>query len=105
MAPELLRREVIHGRLKLKNDNRMDPNKKKHQKDETLEGRYANIFEVGHNAVEFLIDFGQYHPGNCEKYFMRIITCPKYAKELLGILQWAIGAYESKYGLIDDETD
>jgi len=24
-----------------------------------LEGRYANYFQVGHNAVEFVLDFGQ----------------------------------------------
>lgn len=27
-----------------------------------LEGRYANTFKVGHNAFEFLVDFGQVDP-------------------------------------------
>lgn len=82
----------------------MDPDKKKHPKDRDLEGRYANTFEIGYNAVEFLIDFGQYHPENGERFFIRVITCPKYAKELLKVLQCAIDAYENKYGVIEDET-
>lgn len=40
-----------------------------------LEGRYANYFKVGHNAFEFVLDFGQFYPGS-EKAELctRIIT-------------------------------
>ena len=34
-----------------------------------LEGKYANYFKVGHNAFEFVLDFGQYYPANGEAQF------------------------------------
>ncbi len=52
------------------------------------EGRYANYFEVGYNAFEFLLDFGQCFPesDNCGPH-TRIITTPSYAKALLETLR------------------
>ena len=48
-----------------------------------LEGRYANYFKVGHNAVEFVLDFGQHYSENDEaELYTRIITGPCYAKKL-----------------------
>jgi len=32
------------------------------QETSKIEGRYANYFKVGHNAFEFVLDFGQYYP-------------------------------------------
>jgi hypothetical protein len=56
-----------------------------------LEGRYANYFKVGHNAFEFVFDFGQYYPEIDEaELYTRIITSPRYAKELLSTLQESI---------------
>ncbi len=47
-----------------------------------LEGQYDNYFKVGHNAYEFVIDFGQYYPENDQaELYTRIITSPCYAKE------------------------
>jgi hypothetical protein len=44
-----------------------------------LEGRYANYFKVGHNAFEFVFDFGQYYPEIDEaELYTRIITSPRY---------------------------
>ena len=67
------------------------------------EGRYANHFMVGHNALEFLIDFSQQYQG-CETAptHTRIVTNPVYAKRLLKTLQTAIDQYEQTYGFIPE---
>jgi len=66
-----------------------------------LEGRYANYFKVGHNAFEFVIDFGQYYPESEEaELFTRIITSPAYAKVLLETLMKSIKQYERIYEAI-----
>ena len=66
-----------------------------------LEGRYANYFKVGHNAFEFVLDFGQYYSENkgAEPY-IRIVTSPCYAKELLKTLRLSIAQYERNFGPI-----
>jgi hypothetical protein len=67
-----------------------------------LEGRYANYFKVGHNAVEFLLDFGQFYPGSAEVHFhTRIISIPVYAKALLQTLGESIAQYEQTFGAIE----
>jgi len=78
-------------------------------KSSPLEGRYANYFEVGHNAFEFIFDFGQYHPEN-EGACMhsRIVTGPVYAKLLAELLCDAVMRYETEHGEIqpaEDELD
>ena len=66
-----------------------------------VEGRYANLFHVGYNAAEFLLDFGQYFPADRgEQMHTRIITHPAYAKELLGVLAESIADYERCFGPI-----
>jgi hypothetical protein len=65
----------------------------------TLEGRYANYFEVGYNAFEFILDFGQLYAGGGEPYVhTRIITNPAYAKELLKTLRTSVDQHEQSYG-------
>ncbi len=69
------------------------------------EGRYANYFEVGHNAVEFLLDFGQLYTENGEaQLHTRIITGPTYAKAFLEVLREALDRYEKTFGCISDEN-
>ncbi|MGH7960198.1 MAG: DUF3467 domain-containing protein [Candidatus Binatia bacterium] len=64
-----------------------------------LEGRYANTFQVGYNAFEFVLDFGQVSPGNEEaRFYTRIITSPAYAKALLETLRESIARYEQAFG-------
>lgn len=71
-----------------------------------FEGRYANCFEVGHNAFEFLLDFGQLFPESEKAQFhTRIITSPVYAKALLEILRESIGRYEQTFGAIPQEDE
>jgi Protein of unknown function (DUF3467) len=71
---------------------------------EALEGKYANYFEIGHNAFEFLLDFGQrYSSGVPGRIHARIITGPSYAKELMKVLTQSIAQYEQTFGTIRDE--
>lgn len=66
-----------------------------------VEGRYANSFHVGHNAAEFVVEFGQYFPTDTtDQMHTRIITNPAYAKALLGVLAEAIAEYERTFGPI-----
>lgn len=74
--------------------------------DGRTEGQYANYFQVGHNAFEVLIDFGQaYSDGGQEHFHTRIITSPPYAKELLKILSEALKEYEGRYGELNPASD
>jgi hypothetical protein len=71
-----------------------------------LEGRYANYFEVGHNAFEFLLNFGQFYPESEKaQLHTRIITSPIYAKALLEMLREAIDRYELSFGAIPEEEN
>ena len=68
-----------------------------------MEGRYVNYFEIGHNAFEVLLDFGQFYEGEAEAtQHTRIVTSPVYAKRLSGLLQQAIRQYEASYGRVVD---
>jgi hypothetical protein len=81
----------------------MDPGKKSPPKKQMPEGRYANYFKVGHNAFEFVIDFGQYYPGTEEaELYTRIVTSPFYAKDLLRILSNSIKQHEKIFGPIHE---
>jgi hypothetical protein len=64
-----------------------------------LEGRYANYFQVGHNAFEFVLEFGQLYGGDAlPALHTRIITNPVYCQELLRILGDALDAYRRAFG-------
>lgn len=71
-----------------------------------LESRYANYFKVGHNAFEFVMEFGQFYDDgeDRETIHSRIVTSPTYAKHLLQTLSHAIGQYETDYGTIDEQV-
>ena len=65
------------------------------------EGRYANGFNVGYNAFEFIVDFSQHFAERHDSHVhSRIITSPPYAKLLLETLGESIGRYEQIYGAI-----
>jgi Protein of unknown function (DUF3467) len=71
-----------------------------------LEARYANYFEVGHNASEFIFDFGQYHPENdTARMHCRIVTGPLYAKLLGDLLCQALERFEEEHGVIASAQD
>ncbi len=67
-----------------------------------IEGRYANYFKVGHNSLEFILDFGQvYSDAPSEMvHHTRIITSPSYAGLLLEVLRDSIDKYEQTFGAI-----
>ena len=70
-----------------------------------LEGRYANYFEIGYNAFEFIFDFGQrYSEGGNAKTHMRIVTSPVYAKAFLETLRDSVSKYEQLFGAIEKEV-
>ena len=69
-----------------------------------IEGRYANYFQIGHNAFEFLLDFGQcYAESPRARFHTRIITSPMSAKSLLGVLRQSLERYEQTFGAIPRE--
>ena len=69
-----------------------------------LEAWYANYFKVGHNAVEFLLDFGQFYSESENAWLhTRIITSPIYAKALLELLRKSIDRYEQIFGAVRQE--
>jgi hypothetical protein len=64
---------------------------------------YANYFEVGHNAFEFLIDFGQFQPDSgVVSMHTRMVTGPVHAKLLTKLLTDAIARFEAEHGGIAD---
>ncbi|MCF6147079.1 MAG: DUF3467 domain-containing protein [Candidatus Kuenenia sp.] len=64
-----------------------------------LVGQYANAFKIGHNAFEFVIDFGQSCSKN-ETFHTRIVSSPYYANVLLKILRESVERYEQTFGAI-----
>jgi hypothetical protein len=71
-----------------------------------IEGKYANYFKIGHNAFEFIFDFGQiYSENDRAELNTRVITTPVYAKALLETLQDAITRYEKTIGKIGKDTN
>jgi len=73
-----------------------------------LEGRYANYFKVGHNAFEFVLDFGQFYSESKQLLLhTRVVTTPTYAQVLSATLLESLHRYEQSYGPIpraDDDT-
>lgn len=65
---------------------------------------YANQFEVGYNAFEFLFDFAQDYADSSGEpeasAHTRIVTAPAYAKVFLDLLDRSIVDYEAQFGAI-----
>jgi hypothetical protein len=70
-------------------------------RDVELVGKYSNYFQVGHNNVEFIIDFGQlYEASGQAGIHTRIVTSPVYVALLLNTLASAIAQHERMHGAI-----
>jgi hypothetical protein len=68
-----------------------------------LEGQYANYFRVGYNAVEFVLDFGQFYlDENRPRLHTRIVTSPVYAKALGETIRDSLSDYERAHGAIPE---
>jgi hypothetical protein len=63
-----------------------------------LEGRYANLFKVGFNDVEFVLEFGQEYEGGKPRIHTRVITSSAYVENLLKLLGDALESYRRGYG-------
>lgn len=63
---------------------------------------YANHFEVGFNAFEFLLDFGQDYGGapDSPERLARVVTAPAYAKVFSRLLARSVGDWEAAYGAL-----
>ena len=67
--------------------------------------RYVNYFEVSHNAVEFLLDFGQYQPEvEAAAMHSRMACGPTHAKLLVLLLGKAVQRFEAEHGVIAAPT-
>jgi uncharacterized protein DUF3467 len=65
------------------------------------EGRYSNYAEIGHNASEFVFDFGQvWFDGTPAGVYLRVITNPDTAQRLYELLNDALSQYRSAFGEI-----
>lgn len=65
------------------------------------EGRYSNYAEIGHNATEFVFDFGQvWFDGASAGVYVRVITNPDTAVRLYDLLDESLSQYRSRYGEI-----
>jgi hypothetical protein len=68
------------------------------QESNPLEGKYVNYFKVGHNAFEFVLDFGQSYVENSEpQIHTRIVTSPAYAQAFLETLRESLEQYQRHF--------
>lgn len=66
-----------------------------------VEAKYTNYFNVGHNAHEFVLDFGQFYSEQEHAHLhTRLVVGPTYARELATLLQEALQAHEEAHGPI-----
>jgi hypothetical protein len=84
------------------NRGHMDSEESKHRQSTkgvaAKEGRYANFFQVGHNAFEFLLEFGQQDRG----IHTRIYVSPQYARVLSDLLIETLRQHEREFGVKPD---
>ena len=67
-------------------------------------GVYANCLNIGFNAYEFVLDFGQSYPENRGPVICaRIMASPAYAKAFAHVLTEAVEGYERSEGPIPED--
>jgi hypothetical protein len=68
-----------------------------------IEVRYSNRLEIGQNAFEFVLAFGQlYEQEDRALIHTKIVTSPYYAKRFAELLQQSIQRHEQALGPIPD---
>ena len=68
-----------------------------------LEGSHAEDSKILHNALEFMIHFGQYYPDiDRAELHIRIITSPCYTKNFLETLRVSITQYDREIGIFKE---
>ena len=69
-----------------------------------VEARYSNHLEIGQNAFEFILEFGQLHDEQVSVLIhSRIITSPFYAKRFSELLLECVRRHEQTVAPIPDE--
>lgn len=61
------------------------------------EGRYANFFQIGHNASEFLIEFGQQEAGD-SVFHTRIYISAEQVRVLADLMTSTLEQHERMFG-------
>ncbi len=70
------------------------------------EGRYANYFEIAHNAFDFFLDLGQLGRTETEpRIYLRVIISPAVAMGLSQKLNESLSQYRASFGPIQHEDD
>ena len=70
----------------------------------TTKGVYANYFEIGHTAFEFVLDCGERYGRAEVSCHTRIVTSPVYAQALLVTLSEALEQYKEAFGPITADS-
>ena len=63
---------------------------------EAREGRYANHLEVGRNAEEVVMDFGQVFDDDAPLIHTRIVTHPAFAQQMVEALRDSLSSLEGR---------
>lgn len=69
------------------------------------EGKYTNCFQIGHNAFEFLLEFGQSYADQKELMHTLLVTSPAFAAQLSQLLIQALSQYEARFGPISLDSE
>jgi hypothetical protein len=69
------------------------------------EGKYTNSFQIGHNAFEFVFEFGQSYDQQAELIHTRLVTSPVFAAQFSQLLAQALAQYENRFGPISLESE
>jgi hypothetical protein len=82
----------------------MNPQNPSPPPQEPLERKYANYFQIGRNAFEVILEFGQFNEQDVKPLLhTSVITTPVHAKKLLLLLEKCVQEHEEAFGVIPDE--
>ena len=71
-----------------------------------LASNYSNHLQVGYNAFEFLLEFGQFREKDSHVVNVTaIVTSPAFAKAFARTLSDSIANYEQRFGAIPELID
>lgn len=73
---------------------------------EFLQARYANVFRIGFNEFEMILDFGQVDPdGTAEAVHTRIVLAVPNGRLLLLLLSEAVANHDRSFGPVGAPAD
>jgi Protein of unknown function (DUF3467) len=86
-------------------DPRVRVHQERHLDTGEVQELYANVFKVGYNAAEFLVDFGRAFADTDARFHLRMITTPADMKRLLALLTRSVHDYEQEFGVLPEDPD